>query len=271
MTKKPPLTWRQAIPTLITLAAMMCGFFSILMTLESLRNGVDVGRAHLWAAQLIMLAMILDGLDGNVARRLNGCSALGAELDTYVDMTAFGIAPALLIYVVNERGPLFWRVVMTAAVVLSGVVRLARFKATDIHRGQHGFSGLPITACAGWVASLVFLSETASPGHFLSLQRHPMQSVFLAGIVTFIVLQVSNIRYPKPTKVTALFLPMMVLVGLLFVPDARYSVPAASILVLLGVGYTLFGPFYMWHAARRLARRRLDLPPPITEGDAHDG
>ena len=49
---------------------------------------------------------------------------------------------------------------------------------------------------------------------------------------------------------------MVVLVGLLFVPDARYSVPAASIMVMLGVGYTLLGPLYMWHATRRLARRR---------------
>ena len=70
---------------------MLAGFLSILVTFE----GMHMARPDLYssAAQLIMLAMILDGLDGNVARMLKGESDFGAELDTYVDMTAFGIAP----------------------------------------------------------------------------------------------------------------------------------------------------------------------------------
>ena len=70
-----PFNWRQIIPTLFTLAAMLCGFFSILFALEG-------EPYYLLSAQFIMLAMILDGIDGKVARLLKGTSDFGAELDT---------------------------------------------------------------------------------------------------------------------------------------------------------------------------------------------
>ena len=121
---KSGLTWLQLVPISITLLAMLCGFFSILVTAESIGETLDRAKEmHRWSALLIMLAMILDGIDGNVARKLKGCTEIGAELDTYVDMTAFGIAPAALIYVVMLTGSvpqdterLFWRVGMTAVV-----------------------------------------------------------------------------------------------------------------------------------------------------------
>lgn len=254
---KPILNWRQLIPISITLSAMLCGFFSILVTMES--RGLPLGEGggyHRWAALLIMLAMILDGLDGNVARRLNGCSEMGAELDTYVDMTAFGIAPAVLIYTVmlaghdaNTAARTFWRVAMTAAVVLSGVVRLARFKANDPHRGQMGYTGLPITACAGWVAMLVFVSQSPPFDRF-SLSQGPVAMLFLLGVLSFIILQVSNVRYPKPTKHPALFIPMVIMVCVLFGPE-RIAVYAAVFMVLMVLSYIVFGPFYMLNAIRK--------------------
>ncbi len=248
------MTWRQLIPNAITLVAMTCGFFSILMTLEGMGKE-DAGQQHLWAAQLIMLAMILDGLDGNIARRLKGSSDLGAELDTYVDMTAFGIAPALLIYVVSLQASTIWRVLMTTAVVLSGVVRLARFKSDDPYRGQMGYRGLPITVSAGWVAVLVYISQTLGTGGF-SLSHGKVAVLFLAGVALTIVLQISNLRYPKPSKRMIFFAPSVVLVLLLFVPlvnnilhfmppdQARRLALTASLLMLcMGVGYVFFGPW----------------------------
>jgi CDP-diacylglycerol--serine O-phosphatidyltransferase len=271
---KPVLNWRQLIPISITLAAMLCGFFSILVTMESRGQLIeDAGLYHRWAALLIMLAMILDGLDGNVARRLKGCSEMGAELDTYVDMTAFGIAPAVLIYTVmlaghdaNSASRIFWRVAMTAAVVLSGVVRLARFKANDPHRGQMGYTGLPITACAGWVAMLVFISQSAPFDRF-SLSQGPVASLFLLGVFSFIILQVSNVRYPKPTKHPALFVPMVIMVCLLFVPYS-IAVYAAVFMVLMVLSYIVFGPLYMLHAMRK-ARINGDLPANGGTGSGH--
>ncbi len=247
------MTWRQIIPTIVTLAAMLSGFFSILVTLEGMRYE-DPGQYHRWAAQLIMLAMILDGLDGNLARRLKGTSELGGELDTYVDMTAFGIAPALLIYVVSLQSSLFWRVIMTAAIVLSGVVRLARFKATDPARGQQGYCGLPITASAGWVAVFVFISQTEPVDRF-SLNQGPVAAFFLLGVLLFITLQVSTVRYPKPTKKMGLFVPCVVLVVLTFF-SKPFALPSAIIMIAAGVGYVLLGPVVM----RRLHHRESAAP-----------
>lgn len=255
---KPTLSWRQLVPISVTLSAMLCGFFSILVTLESMGEPMETaGSLHRWAALLIMLAMILDGIDGNIARRLNGCTEMGAELDTYVDMTAFGIAPAVLIYVVMLTGSepadsnrVMWRVLMTSAVVLSGVVRLARFKARDPHRGQMGYTGLPITACASWVAMLVFISQS-KPFHTFSLHQGPVAMLFLAGVLVFILLQVSNVRYPKPTKHPLLFIPMVAMVCVLFVPS-KIAVYAAAFMIAMVLGYIFLGPLYMRRALRRL-------------------
>lgn len=260
---KSNLTWRQLIPITVTLLAMLCGFFSILVTLESMGEGLEkAGEMHRWAALLIMLAMILDGIDGNIARRLKGCTEMGAELDTYVDMTAFGIAPAILIYAVMLTGSVpqdssraLWRVVMTSSVVLSGVVRLARFKAGDPHRGQMGYTGLPITACAGWVAMLVFISQS-KPFNSFSLSQGWVATLFLAGVLTFIFLQVSNVRYPKPTKHPALFIPMIIMVCILFIPS-KIAVYAAAFMVIMVLIYIVFGPLYMRQAMRQADE---DLP-----------
>lgn len=256
---KSELTWRQLVPLAITLMAMLCGFFSILVTVESMNEtAARAGEMHRWAALLIMLAMVLDGLDGNVARKLNGCTEIGAELDTYVDMTAFGIAPAVLIYTVmlTGSGPedsarIVWRVAMTAVVVLSGVVRLARFKVRDPARGQGGYTGLPITACAGWVAMLVFISQS-EPFENYSLSSGWVAGIFLAGVLIFISLQVSNVRYPKPTKHPALFIPMVIMVCVLFAPQ-QIAVPAAAFMIIMVLAYIVLGPLYTKHIERRAA------------------
>jgi CDP-diacylglycerol---serine O-phosphatidyltransferase len=238
------MTWRQIIPTILTLLAMLCGFFSILLSLE--------GHQHyLRAAQFIMVAMILDGLDGNLARKLKGTSPFGAELDTYVDMTAFGLAPAVLIYQFALHGFFLWRVLMTASVVLSGVIRLARFKVNDVYRGQAGYCGLPITASAGWVAMFVFLSETGAYGNVFNLYQGPVAILFLIGVIAMISLQVSNIRYPKPSKQMSIFIPCVVLVLLLFVPYGHISRFSAILMVILGVSYVIIGPFFVSYQKRK--------------------
>jgi len=231
------MSWRQIIPTIVTLLAMLCGFFSILLAIE--------GEKHfLLSAQFIMLAMMLDGLDGNFARLLKGTSLFGAELDTYVDLTAFGLAPAILIYQVALQRHVDWRILMTSLVVLSGVIRLARFKVHDPARGQSGYCGLPITASAGWVAIFVMMSETKIFANFFQLGYGPVGVLFLSGVLVMITLQVSNVRYPKPTKFPAIFIPCVVLVLLLFV-TSKYTAPvAALIILLLGVIYVVIGPFF---------------------------
>jgi CDP-diacylglycerol--serine O-phosphatidyltransferase len=255
---KPVVTWRQVVPTVVTLAAMLSGFLSILVTFE----GMHTGRPHLYsdAAKLIMLAMILDGIDGNLARFLRGQSQFGAELDTYVDLTAFGIAPAILIFAVTlqSKEPI-WRVLLPSAVALSGVVRLARFKVRDPLRGQAGYSGLPITANAAWVALFVFISQTPPPKgvtqDVFSLQQGWFAVSFLVGIFVFVILQVTNLRYPKPTKKAALFIPCIVLVVLLWVLEQPRAARVAALMIGLGTIYVVIGPLFVKGMAAHKARR----------------
>jgi CDP-diacylglycerol---serine O-phosphatidyltransferase len=256
------MKWRQAVPTSVTILAMLCGFFSILYTIEGMRNGLS--EFFRWAALMIMLSMILDGLDGNLARWLKGESEFGAELDTYVDMTAFGIAPAVLIFAValqSQQADRIWRVVLPSAVAVSGMVRLARFKVKDPLRGQAGYSGLPITVNAGWVAMFVFISMT-KPIETYSLNHSGwMATMFLLGIVSFTFLQVSNLRYPKPTKNVALYsLCAVLVIGLLclsiFEDLGAWAVRLATVMIVLGVGYILFGPLFVKGVAAHRARKQ---------------
>ncbi len=243
------LNWRQVVPSIITLGAMLSGFLSIVYVVLGFQQGA-AGNEFLNAARLIMLAMILDGIDGNVARWLKGTSEFGSELDTYVDLTAFGIAPAVLIFAVTLKSETSQviRVLLPSMVALSGVVRLARFKVADPLRGQGGYGGLPITANAGWVALFVFISQSSSFAAddqvVFSLRHGWFAVLFLIGVVTFISLQVSNVRYPKPTKRLAVFAPCVVLVFLFVLLPKEASRWLAVMMLIMGLGYAVFGPMY---------------------------
>ena len=133
---------RQMLPCLCTFAALGAGVGSLL--------AAGAG-SYLLSAQLILVSLILDGLDGTLARLLHGQTSFGAELDTFVDITSFGIAPAVLLYFHPgglENVPV-WGVVLACLYVMSGAARLSRFRVVDPYRGQRGYLGLPITTAAG--------------------------------------------------------------------------------------------------------------------------
>jgi CDP-diacylglycerol---serine O-phosphatidyltransferase len=253
------MKWRQAVPTSVTLTAMLSGFLALLLTIEGMRDSAPEHPYYRYAALLIMLAMILDGLDGNLARWLKGESEFGAELDTYVDMTAFGIAPAILIFAVSLQTQHIWRIILPSAVAVSGVVRLARFKVRDPLRGQAGYAGLPITVNAGWVALFVFICQTPPTDRF-SLNQGWVATLFLMGIVTFTFLQVSSLRYPKPTKNAALYALCAFLVITLLclgLSDqlGQWAARLAIVMIALGVGYILLGPLFVKSVAAHKARK----------------
>lgn len=259
--KREFLKWRQVVPTVFTLAAMLAGFLSIVFTIQGIQQGAgEYHKFYRLAAQMIMLAMILDGLDGNVARWIKGESEFGAELDTYVDMTAFGIAPAILIFAVAMQSSQsqLWRVVLPSAVALSGVVRLARFKVKDPLRGQGGYAGLPITGNAGWVALFVFVSQVRPANaaeDYLSLRHGWFATLFLVGIIVFISLQVTNVRYPKPTKSAYLFIPCIILVLLLLFLGQHSAVYVAIVMLVIGLLYAILGPLFVKGIEVRNARK----------------
>jgi CDP-diacylglycerol--serine O-phosphatidyltransferase len=149
------------LPNLFTLASLFSGFYAIVQAMN--------GRFEI-AAMAIFVSMVLDGLDGRVARLTHTQSAFGAELDSLSDMVSFGVAPALVVYVwalqdfagmqtVEWLGPwLTTKLGWIAAFIYCAcaALRLARFNTTLDIADKRFFQGLPSPAAACLVAGLVW-------------------------------------------------------------------------------------------------------------------
>lgn len=148
----------QLLPNLVTVAAICAGLTAI--------RYATAGNFTV-AVQLILLAAVLDGIDGGLARLLKSASALGAELDSLADFLNFGIAPALLMYfwAFKDLGNLGWIAVVIYA--LCCVMRLARFnvgtKAAESDKPARHFEGVPSPAGALLVMLPLFI-DRALPG-----------------------------------------------------------------------------------------------------------
>lgn len=137
------------LPNLLTTAALFAGFYSIVQAMN--------GRYEA-AAVAIFIAMVMDGLDGRVARMTRTQSAFGAEYDSLSDMVSFGVAPALVIYVwaLKEMGKLGW--IAAFVYCASAALRLARFNTQhDDVADKRFFQGLPSPAAAALIAGLIWV------------------------------------------------------------------------------------------------------------------
>lgn len=231
------MTWRKILPNIITLGALLGSFFCI----------VAAAQQHFdLAAKLIMLVLILDGLDGILARLLRGTTKLGAELDTFVDMTGYGIAPAMIVYYMIFPHVGVWAMILVVLTLFSGAIRLSRFRIVDPFRGQHGYMGLPITVNAGWVAMIVLLSHSGS-GYFDELTLTTgLPALLIWGISTAMVfLQVSRVHYGKPVKNPLVFILGAVMVILLFIED--FTRISALVFAFGALYYAFVSPFLLKH------------------------
>ncbi|ACV37359.1 CDP-diacylglycerol--serine O-phosphatidyltransferase [Accumulibacter sp.] len=136
------------LPNLFTTAALFCGFFAIVKAMSG---------SFEQAAVAIFVAMVLDGLDGRVARMTRTQSAFGAEYDSLSDMVSFGVAPALVTYAwaLKDMGRLGW---IAAFIYCAGAaLRLARFNTTLEVMDRRYFQGLPSPAAAAVVAGFLWV------------------------------------------------------------------------------------------------------------------
>jgi CDP-diacylglycerol---serine O-phosphatidyltransferase len=136
------------LPNLFTTAALFFGFYAIVQAMNTQFEQ---------AAVAIFIAMVLDGLDGRVARLTRTQSAFGAEYDSLSDMVSFGAAPALIVYewALKGMGKLGW---MAAFIYCAGAaLRLARFNTNIGIVDKRYFQGLPSPAAAALVAGLVWV------------------------------------------------------------------------------------------------------------------
>ena len=181
------------MPTLLTLAAAVCAFYSILLASQANR-GADLGMA----GYLIALAAFLDGIDGRVARLTRTESAFGERLDSLSDMIAFGLAPAWLAYHwgLYELGLAGFLVAFVF--VAATAFRLARFNVlSSLSYDPRYFVGLPSPAAALLIAGLVIV-------HTMYLNQFHItgSSQGLVALATILVglLMVSKIRFRSHRK-----------------------------------------------------------------------
>lgn len=168
------------LPNLFTTGALFSGFYAITSAMN--------GQFEL-AAIAIFIAMVLDGLDGRVARLTNTQSAFGAEYDSMADMISFGAAPALVMYAwsLSALGKAGW---VAAFVHAAGAaLRLARFNTQLATQDKRYFQGLPSPSAAGIPAGFIWVAVK------YEIPLESIQYIGLGMAVCTGLLMVSNFRY----------------------------------------------------------------------------
>ncbi len=169
----------KSIPNMFTIGNLVLGVMSIILSFNGEVNS---------AALLVIIAMLLDGLDGRVARALNVTSEFGKELDSLSDVISFGVAPAFIMYqaAFMEMSPPALAWIATAIFPICGALRLARFNVIEGIPGY--FIGLPIPAAGGVLATLALFHN----------ELHV--SLLLLSSLALSFLMISNMKYPNFKK-----------------------------------------------------------------------
>jgi CDP-diacylglycerol--serine O-phosphatidyltransferase len=231
------------LPSLFTTGNLFLGFWSIIKTLQG--NYVD-------AAPLILWAIVLDMLDGRIARLTGTTSDFGGELDSLADAISFGVAPALLAYRwAFESTP---RAGWLAAFlfVMCGVLRLARFNVQKHAVDGRYFIGLPIPAAAGQVAAVVYFFPAP-------LASRAEAAVGIAGVIVLSFLMVSTMRYQSFKNLDLRRRRSYINVLGIAIFFLLIALHPEWMLLALTTLYALSGPFGY---ALAMLRRRGGAPPP---------
>jgi len=236
------------LPNLFTTANLFAGFFSIITAIN--------GNFYV-AAATVFVAMVLDSLDGRVARLTNTQSAFGAEYDSLSDMVAFGLAPAVLAYewALSELG----NVGLTVAFiyVACAALRLARFNTQIGKVDKRWFIGLASPAAAGvvagWVWAVWALDEVGIRGVDLPLI---LVMLFALMVAAAGLLMVSNIKYYSFKDLDLKGrVPFVAILIVVLVFAVVFSDPP-RILLLIFLAYAASGPVQYLMQLRR--RRRVE-------------
>jgi CDP-diacylglycerol--serine O-phosphatidyltransferase len=226
------------LPNLLTTGALFAGFFAIVQAMN--------GRYE-QAAIAILVAMILDGLDGRVARLTNTQSAFGAEYDSLSDMVSFGVAPALVMYSFALKGMGKFGWVAAFVYCAAAALRLARFNTMLAVQDKRWFMGLPSPAAAALVAGFVWLMVdnhiTGEESHWVAWGVTLFAGISMITNLGFYSGKDFNLKRSVPFLV-------IVLVALGF---SLISVDPPIVLFLLFLGYGLSG--YVRWLKRRFFRK----------------
>ena len=230
------------LPNLFTTAGLFAGFYAIVAATN------DRFEA---AAVAIFVAMIMDGLDGRIARMTNTQSDFGKEYDSLSDMVAFGLAPALVMYewVLSGFGKIGW---LAAFIYAAGAaLRLARFNVQHGVINKRYFQGLASPAAAATLAGLVWV------GNDYGWRDSSMAGVLGAMLtVAVALLMVSNVRYRSFKDVDMRGKVPFVAVAFVVLVFVTISIDPPQVLFLIAFGYALSGPVITLMQLQRTRARR---------------
>ncbi|MPV85121.1 CDP-diacylglycerol--serine O-phosphatidyltransferase [Ostreibacterium oceani] len=222
------------LPNLITTAALMAGFYGILSA---------INREFETAAICIFVAMLLDGLDGRVARLIGAESAFGEQFDSLADLLSFGAAPAIIMYLwsLHTTEHISWLPERLSWIIpfiycACTALRLARFNSQIAQTNPNFFIGLPSPSAAGTVAGFIWLGT-----EFSILGGNV---VFLSIIITLFcaVMMVAPIKYYSFKNISLKSkMPFLGALALVLV-FALISINPATVLFSIFLIYSLHGP-----------------------------
>ena len=225
------------LPNLFTTASLFSGFYSVIASMKGLYEV---------AAWTILIAIVLDGLDGRIARMTNTTSKFGAEYDSLSDLVAFGVAPAILSYHWALMSYGKWGWLASFLFVTCGALRLARFNVQIGIIDSRVFNGLAIPAGAAVIATSVLLYfKLGGEGQF----HNP---AILIGTFLLALLMVSSIKYYSFKDLNFFarkpFMSFVLIVVVLVIVVAEPQI----MIFTFCFGYALSGPVWLIY---KLAKR----------------
>jgi len=217
------------LPNILTTANLFCGFYCMLASMQGVYELASV---------VLVVAMILDSLDGRIARMTNTMSKFGAEFDSLADLVTFGVAPAILVYSWSLIAYGKWGWLVSFLFVVCGALRLARFNIQIGIIESRVFNGLPIPGAASVIATGVMLYfYLGGIGKYHDIP-------ILMATVALALMMVSNIKYYSFKDLNFFsrkpFMSFVLIVIILIIVAAEPQIT----LFTFSVGYSLSGPFW---------------------------
>ncbi|WP_331248280.1 CDP-diacylglycerol--serine O-phosphatidyltransferase [Evansella clarkii] len=190
---------KRNIPNIFTLSNLLFGFLSI---------GFSIMGEYQNAAVTILIGMMLDSMDGRLARKLNAETEFGKELDSLADIVTFGVAPAILIFTTTFADLGILGLLIASMFPVCGAIRLARFNV-DTSGSSSYFTGVPITA-AGGIIALLTLFDAWVPDVPISIV-YTLLSVLMISRLK--IPSLKEVPIPKyGTIITVFFISMIIVI-----------------------------------------------------------
>ena len=216
------------LPNLFTLAALFGGFYSVVMAINGRFDQAAIG---------VFCAMVLDSLDGRIARMTNTQSAFGEQMDSLSDMVSFGAAPALIAYVWALHGLGRWGWIASFVYCACAALRLARFNVNTAVVDKRYFQGLPSPAAAALVAGFIWLMTELGVARG---QDHMFAFTLYAGLTMVTNVPFYSFKDVQMKKSVPFIVIVLIALGIAII-NIHPPIVLFSVFVLYGLsGYVVY-------------------------------